>query len=140
MSEVNVSIGKDLIEPIIKAKVQASIVKAVSGEQDMVTRFIAQALEIKVDEDGKVQSNDYRNKFTLLEYMCIETLRDCARDAIKSWIEDNKGEVRKALIAQLKTTKSTSALAKSIINGLTNCVDSDWRMKVEVKLNSLKDD
>ena len=139
MGEVNVSIGKDLIEPIIKAKVQAAIVQAVSGEQDLVTRFISQALEIKVDENGKVNYNDYNNKYTLLEYMCIDTLRDCAKQAIRSWMEDNKKEIQKALTAQLKTTKTTTTFAKAILGGLTNSIQSDWRMDVKVELNSLKD-
>ena len=139
MSEVNVSIGKDLIEPIIKAKVQAAIVQAVSSEQDMVTRFIAQALETKVDKNGKVNYHDYDNKYTMLEYMCIDTLRECARQAIRRWIDENKSEIQKALTAQLKTTKTTSTFAKAILNGLTNSIKSDWRMNVKVELNSLKD-
>ena len=108
MIEVNVSIGKDLIAPIIEAKVQAAIVKAISGEQDLVTRFIAQALETKVDKEGRVNSSSYRNNITMLEYMCIDTIQDCAKKAINSWINDNKKEVEKALIAQLKTAKTTS--------------------------------
>ena len=139
MSEVNVSIGKDLIKPIIEAKVQAAIVQAVSTEQDLVTRFIAQALETKVDKNGKVNYHDYDNEYTMLEYMCIDTLRECAKQAIRSWIEENRNEIQKALTAQLKTTKTTSTFAKAIINCLTNSIKSDWRMSVNVELNSLKD-
>jgi len=139
MSEVNVSIGKDLIKPIIEAKVQAAIVQAVSSEQDLITRFIAQALETKVGKDGKINYHDRDNKYTMLEYMCIDTLRDCAKQAIRSWIEDNKKEIQKALTAQLKTTKTTSTFAKAILNGLTNSLHSDWRMDVKVELKSLPD-
>lgn len=139
MSEVNVSIGKDLIEPIIKSKVQAAIIEAVSNEQDLVTRFIAQTLETKCDKNGKVCYHDYENKYTMLEYMCIDTLRDCAKQAIRSWMEDNKKEIRKALTAQLKTTKTTSTFTKAILSGLTTSIKSDWRMDVKVELNTLKD-
>jgi hypothetical protein len=140
MSEVNVSIGQDLIKPIIEAKVQAAITQAVESEKDLVTKFIARSLEVRVDKNGKRNRYEYENKYTMLEYMCYETLKDCAREAIKSWVEDNKSEVRKALTAQLKTTRTTTALAKSIIDGMTNCVKSDWRMSVKVNLETIKDD
>ena len=127
-SKVDIKIGEDLIGPIIKAKIETAIVEAMSDERGVIERVVAEAISKKV-EKRKYSSQ----QITWIEKLCHETIRGAAHDAITEWAETKKEAITKEFLRQLSTKKTSAAVVKAMISGLTACSESEWKFSVDIK-------
>ena len=129
-SKVQVQITEDLVQPIIQAKIEAAIVSALADEKGLVEKTVAAALSQKVDSEGKVNSSDYQNKQTRVEYLSVQLVQQAAKDALARWVSENQKQIEKAMYEELSRKSQTSKLVKAILAGLVDSTKSQWRFDV----------
>ena len=135
MSEVEVKIGKDLVAPIIQAKIHSAIVSALAdGGSSLVEDTVATLMSQRVDkDDGKVSS--YGSAIPRIEYLSTKMLEEATKNAIKKWAEENKKQIEAAMYSELSKRSQTSRLVKAILNGLVESTKSSWRFDVNFKFD-----
>ena len=127
MSEqvVGMTIGADVIKPIIEAKIRAAIVEAMGGHVGLVERMVAETCRMKV-------RRDFRPDTTLLEDVLETAMREAITQAVKEWAENAKSQITKAFVEHMKSKKGTSAIVEAMLTGLTDCLAKSWSFQVNV--------
>jgi len=133
MSDVNLSISKEVVEPIVREKIQAAVVTALDGDpNNIIEAVVRAALDEKVDSDGR--KSNYRNDHTYVEYLCHKAIREAAEVAVKSWMGDNAHLIREAVERDL--SKRKGAIARSFVTGLADAIKQSWCFSVNVTLDT----
>ena len=132
--DVEIQVGKDVIKPIIEAKVQAAIVEALGMEKNLVERTVCAALEQKVDKDGKRSRYDSDNKYTMLEAMCNQYILKAARAALETLLQKQQGKIEEAIVRRM--TRDKSKMVNAFADGMRKSLESSWRFGVTVKFDS----
>ena len=127
---VNVSVGQDLVAPIIQAKIEAAIVQQLGKEANLVERLVASALTQKVNSRGRVSDRCYENKHSFLALICEQAIHDAARQALEEYINENKPKIVDAMKKQLRA--SPAKMAKALIDGVSGSMQSKWSWQVKI--------
>ncbi len=137
MSDVNLSISEEVVQPIIEAKVNAAVCEALGGTQEIVSSVITRVLNQKVDHTDGKPSRGYSSDITYVEWLCTKAIRDAATEAVKRYINSANdklvAEVEKAL------QKKSKGFAVNLVKSLIDATESSWRMKVDVSATEYKD-
>ena len=64
---VSLSISKELVNPIIQAKINEAIISALGGQDELIRKSVDAIMNTKVNDQGKVSSYSSDNKYTMLE-------------------------------------------------------------------------
>lgn len=131
-SGVNISVGKDMVLPIIEAKIQAAIVGALGDSNLIVEKMTQDFLAKKVNSEGFVTRYESDNKYTLVEAICRKALRTATEAAVLKAIEERKPEIEKAVANALK--RSPSRFAKALVGGLADSTKNAYRFRFNVSL------
>jgi len=129
-----VNIPKDVIEPIIEAKVQAAVLDALGGHEAILSKAVVRVLNTKVGSDG--EPDRYGNaKETWLSWMLTGCLRNAVKSAIETAMANNEKAIRAQLVTELQ--KKNSPLIRQLVNAMTGCLtDPDalrYRLSVQVE-------
>ena len=136
MSEVNLSISDELVQPIIEAKIQSAICAALSGQQEIVSKVIEKILTMKVNKEGQRDTYGYRDSKTFIQWLCENAIHDAAKEAVKAWVSQSNEKLKKELEKILQ--RRTRSIAESVISSMITGIERDWNLKVEVKAENLK--
>lgn len=129
-NEVSVNIGKDLVQPIVEAKIQAAIVESLSGFEGLVDRAVARMMTQKVGHDGKVSQYSSDNKYPFIEIVCQQRIQEAVRAALEVWLEKKEPQILAAVEKEMN--RRTGSLAKEFVAGLQDSIKSTWSTKVNV--------
>ena len=129
MADMNISIGQDLIKPIIEAKIQTAIVEAMSKTPEMIERAVTGMLMMKVDHQGRPSTSSY-DKDTFLSRLCDEEIRNAARSALLEHLEVSRPLIMTALKKAI--TKSTDHIATSLVNSLIETTKHSYRFSLSI--------
>ena len=132
-----VAIPNDVIQPIVQARIQASIVEALKRSDTLIDTVVAAALTQKVNSDGKVDSYSSSNKYTILEVMATQYIREAARDALKQHLDEAREQIKKRVSDELK--KKHTIIAAALVDGLAKSISTTYGFSLTVALNSKKD-
>ena len=134
MGDVNLSISKEVVEPIIEAKVNAAVCEALGGSHDIVSDVVTKMLNMKVDDKGKYSS--YSSNLTFIQWLCRNAIRDAATAAIKNYINSANDKIVKAVESHLN--KKTKSVAVGMVNAFLQATESEWKLKVDVAMEAPK--
>jgi len=129
---VDIKVGADLIQPIIKAKINAAIVGAIGDPQKFVEAAVDAVMREKVNNEGKFTDAYGGNRYDMIEVLCKITMRNAARAAILEWMEGNVNILKEAVKKCM--TRQSGAFAKALVAGLTEATATNYRLKVDVTL------
>jgi len=130
MSDVNLSISKELVLPIIEAKVNAAVCEALSGHQSVVSDVVTKILNMKVDSNGRAST--YSSDVPFIQWLCTQAIQDAAKQAVKNYISGSNEKLVQAVETVLQ--KNTKVVAVNLINSLIKTVEKDWRMLVSLSV------
>jgi len=129
MSDIaKIELSKDLIEPIVRAQLQASIVSAMGRADQLVAQVVNSVLNSKVDSDGK--PDRYSSGTPLITWMANQAIKDAAMEVIKEWFADNREEMKNHLKKAIKS--NAGGMAENFVLGMSKSVSSSYSTKVEV--------
>ena len=132
MSDIaNITLSKDLIEPIVKAQLQASITAALGRSDVLIAQTVQAVMNLQVDMNGKPSSREYGSQ-PLISWMAESAIKDAAKEAIKEWFASNKDEMKKQLRAAIQ--KNSKGMAESFVLNITKAVESSYGASVTVTL------
>ena len=140
VDEVNVQISRELIKPIIEAKIQAAIISELRNIDDLIPKFVEAALvRYKVNEEGEQSKYSGDNKYSFIEAMCQRTIQQAAREAFAEYIKERQPQIKAEFTKVLKTQKHQKAVVRAMVDGLETCVEKDWRFVFNAKFETMRD-
>ena len=132
-NEVNVTIGEDLIKPIVKTKIQAAIAEAL-GDRDAITKHVIEmVMTQRVDYTGKRSSYDRDNKYSFFEVAIESAMCDAIKEAFAEWVAENKSKIKEAMVTYLETKKARTTLSVGLLNVFTDICAKNLVVELGVK-------
>ena len=127
---LNVEISKNLVEPIVQAKIQAAVVSALESPQLLIEELVRKCLNMKVDRDGKVQDYASHNKHSWIDILCRQSIQKAVEEAMKEWVAENQKLLKDQVKRQIST--SPAKFAKMFCDGLADSLNCSWKFSVHV--------
>ena len=131
MSDVSLSLSKEVVQPIIEAKIQAAIVAAIGDPQRLIELMVERTMKEKVSRDGTKGQYSSDNKYTLVEAVSMAAVRAAVRKALVEWVAEHQthleAEVKKYL------AKSPGKLARMLTDGFAGVFANKYRFTMDVK-------
>lgn len=128
-------IPRDVIQPIIEAKVSAALIEALGNQQWLVQNCIAKVLDEKVNDNGGKAESYYADRSpTFLQW----ALRSCVQASIKrilnEEIEKHKDAITDSLRKELarKNSPMLKQLIDSMAGGIVDAAKNPYRMEITV--------
>jgi len=131
-NQATVNIPRDVLEPIIRQQVCAGITAALGDPAELIGKVVARALEVKVDRDGVMHEEAYRNTYPFIETICARTIHKITRDCIEEWVEAKRPEIKTAIEKRL--ARQTGPFAKALMDGMTEAIQQSWRFECKVMM------
>ena len=125
----NIVLSKDLIEPIVRAQLHASIVSALGRADQLVAQVVQTVMNQKVDSDGKV--SQYSSATPLITWMAEKAIKEAALEAIKEWFAENRPEIKAKIMDAMK--KNTKGMAEAYVLSLTNAINAQHESKISIR-------
>ena len=130
MSDVNLSISKELIQPIIDAKVSAAVCEALNGSKNIVANVVATVLDMKVNDQGERSS--YSNDIPYVQWLCNDAIKNAAKQAIVNYISASNEKLILAIEKNLQN--NTKDIAINLVSSFINATKNSWSMNVDVSV------
>ena len=132
---VSMSVGKDVIKPIVEAKIQAALVDALGGNGLLVENAVRAIINTKVDDKGSFTTSDYYGK-PLIEWLCQYLIKQAAEQAIRTHIEKQKDFLVREFERQF--AKKSKTIAESMVAGILDSTKSTWSFNLGVSYKEKK--
>lgn len=136
-SDVQITINRELIEPIVRSKIQAAIISELEKTPGVVLRMVTEALDEKVDEKGVKGSYDSYNKYSFIERQCTMTIQNMVKGAIMQWFDKNKPQIEKTIDAEIR--KRTKQLSVDLAKSLADQATSGFRFNITLSKYTERD-
>lgn len=131
MSDIaKIELSKDLIEPIVRAQLQASITAALGRADQLVGAVVQSVMNTQVDSDGRKSS--YRSDQTLIGWMADRAIKDAAMEAIKEWFADNREKLKVMLKKEIE--KNSKGMAEALVLAVNKSFECKYSATVHLKL------
>jgi len=131
-SLVNLSIPKEVTNPIVAAKIQEAVLAALGGTEKIIGGIIHQICNTKVDSNGKASTSSYDNT-TWMDFHVNTIMKTAIQSALKEQLEVAQSTIKDELIKQLQTKKGASKMAEALLSAMTGTFSSTWKSNIEVK-------
>jgi len=125
----NIVLSKDLIEPIVRAQLQASIVSALGRADQLVGQVVQTVMNQKVDSDGK--PSQYGSATPLISWMADKAIKEAALEAIKEWFADHRDEIKAQIVDAMK--KNQKGMAEAYVLSLANAISAQHRSDITIR-------
>lgn len=132
-SLVNLSIPKEVTQPIVAAKIQEAVLAALGGSDKIVASVVNALCNRKVDQHGNTPRYDSDAKSTWIDYHVTTIIQKNIEEEIKKQLIEQSENIKQELIKQLQSKKGSHAVAAAIIDGLGETFKSNWNSKIEIK-------
>lgn len=134
MSDVQLTISKEIVAPIVEAKIKEAILNALGGSDKLIENVVNTIVNKKVDATGKVSTYSSDNKYTWLDVVLTKTIQEQAELAIKEHLTTTAGPIKEAIIKQLMSKKGAELTAKALIDSLTGTFEKSWTSSIKIDL------
>lgn len=129
-----IELSKELIEPIVRAQLQAAITSALGKRDDLVASVVHTTMNMRVDENGKPSSYSYAKP--LITWVCETAIKEAAQEALKEWMAENKAKLKQQLITEFSKPKAKQSLAEEMVLGMAKAFESRYTMGVTVNFQN----
>lgn len=131
-SLVNLSIPKEVTQPIVAAKIQEAVLAALGGADKIVSTVVHTICNQKVDSSGKISSYSSDNKHNWLDIHVTNVIQDEVKKALIEQIRVSSQQIKDELIKQISTKKGASKIAEALLSSLDGTFNSGWKSSIKV--------
>lgn len=124
----NIQISKDVIEPIVRAQLHASIVAGLGRSDELVGQVVHTIMNMKVDSNGAPEH--YSGGKPLITWMAESAIKEAAKDALKEWFNDNREKIKEDIKKAL--TKQGKAMAEQFVMGMSKKASDNYYVNIGV--------
>src|SRR5579871_3665049 len=126
-----IKLDRKLVDNLVKEHLNAAVLSVLADIKEALLRQMAdQILNLKVDEEGNVNSYYSYNKYSLIEIAMNRELRGVIIKTVQDNLEAIKPEISKAVKAELK--KSGNKIASGMMEGLFDAIKYDFSFRVNL--------
>jgi hypothetical protein len=130
MEPVSLNVSPEIIKKIVEERIHAEIVKVLDGQTGLVDAMVKKVLELRVDKYGKESNYSSDNKYSWLEAMMGNVVREAAQQAMQGWAVQNKANIEKAMIRELN--KSTSLFVKTFTESVVKVAGDQYAFQINI--------
>ncbi len=134
MTGMTVQVDPGLVEPIVRAEIEAAIVTQLQKNENLIPKLVQAALADKVNERGVKGQYNSDNRYLFIDVLCRDAIQEAARAAMKEYIEEHKEALKAELARQLREKTTTGELARIFVESLAGALSAGWRFEVKVEL------
>lgn len=134
MSEVQLTISKEIVTPIVEAKIKEAILAAMGGKESLIEGVVNGVLSKKVDSKGQISSYSSENKHTWLDVVVTQQIQKAVEEAVKEVIANQAGVIKEAVIKQLQSKKGASLAAQALVDSLNGSFKEKWYSSIKIDL------
>lgn len=131
-NNVSLTISKEIVQPIVKAKIEEAILQAMGGGETLIKTVIESIFNRKVNSEGNVSTYSGDNKYNWLEVVVTNQIKIAVQDSVKDLLANRQNEIKAAITKQLSSKKGIEAFAQALIEG-TGKISERYQSSVEVK-------
>ncbi len=129
-SDVTINVSNELIMPIIKEKIKLAMVEALNHEDQLINKVVETVLYDKVDENGKKSGYSSDNKYSYIDVVLRNAIKDEAKIVFKEFIDQYRTKIGLELQKQLQTRKGVVMFTSKILEAVTGNLERDWKLNV----------
>jgi len=109
MSDVNLTISKEVVTPIVEAKIKEAILLALGGGDVLIDKVVNNILTQKVAANGTVSNYSSDNKYSWMEIAVTNSINNAARLAIQEVIAKSSEYVARETAVQSHKNQDVGA-------------------------------
>lgn len=132
---VTMNVSPDIIKPIVETKIKEAIAAALGGSDSIVKHVVEQVLHSRVNDKGNVSSYSSDNKYTWLDIVITNQIKDIVRETLQEQIKDVSGNIKKEIEKFLQSKKGSSNIASLLCASMADSIGSNYNSYVEVKFS-----
>lgn len=134
-SLVNLSIPKEVTQPIVAAKIQEAVLAALGGADKIVEAVIHKICFTKVDEKGQVSGYSSDNKNNWIDFHVTKIIEGSIHEELKRQLDAGALPIKEAIIKVLQTKAGASKFAESILASLAGTFKGDNNLLPKIEIN-----
>lgn len=128
---MSLSIDKAMLTPVIEQQVKLMMTELLGGQELIVDKVIKNAINARVDENGKPTSYGGRPFY---EYLLTEEIKKAVMEAMAEEVKSRAGNIKKLLKKYIQSQKGSEELSSAMITAFSNVVGNYWNARLEIKL------
>ncbi len=129
---VSLTISKEIVTPIVEAKVKEAILAALGGSDAVIRQVVDQIINQKVDTNGKISSYSSENKFSWIDVAVKDQIKRVAEEEIRTVIAESSSAIKDEIIKSLQSKKGASQVANVMLAALSKTLSSSYSSKIDV--------
>lgn len=134
---VNLGINKELITPIVEKEIKAAVVAAMGGADSVIEKVVNHIMYQKVNSEGKVSSYSSENKYTFIELVLTNNIKDAIGEELKRQIGEKAEPLKKAIVKNLRNEVTANKLADALLTAFSQTVDSNWKSVINIEIKPI---
>ena len=132
MNDVNLSISSELVNPIIKQKVNSIVLEALGGGEELIAKVVDEIINTDVDKDGRKTNCSYDVAGKWLDVVVTNQIKEAVQGELQKQITESSSAIKEALIQQIRSKRGSNMVAKALMDGLDETFKSSWMSKISV--------
>jgi hypothetical protein len=129
---VSLTISKEIVQPIVKAKIQEALIGALGGTEKLIETVTESIFNTKVNHEGKTSGYSSENKYNWLDIIVTNQIKVAVQEVVKEILETRQTEIKAAISKQLSIKKGIEAFAQALLSGTADA-SKTYRQSIEVK-------
>lgn len=140
-SLASVSIDNSMVEGIIRAQIETSLLAAMGNDQTkamVLDGIVKSAMNDKVAENGKKSRYDHENRHEFLTIKTRELIQSVTDRVFKEWLEENEEHLAQLIRKSMEEQSHT--IANGLVRSLVENSKSGYRTYVNVSVTPDQED
>jgi hypothetical protein len=129
---VNLTISKEIVNPIVQAKIQEAILAALGGKEEVIQNVVKGILYDKVSHNGSKSSYSSDNKFNWIDIAVTQKIEQATKEAMGEFLNDCKPMIKAEIVKQLSSKKGIELFAANLLDQ-QKTIASNYHSKVVVQ-------
>lgn len=132
---VNLTISKEIVNPIVEAKIRESLIAALGGQDELIKKVLDNIINQKVNGEGSVSSYSSDNKYTWLEITVSKQMREATKSALLEMLQERHEEIKVEIKKQLSSKKGIEKFASAMLDAQASKISEKYNTKIDISFN-----
>ena len=133
MAESSIVLPNNILEPLVRAEIQAALSRALGTQQQLVDAVAKEIVTSRVDRDGKPTTSSYDTR-PFVEWITAKKMHEFITQILLEELELLRPVFKAALVAQMK--KDKSAIVQAFVEGMLTHHITDSRLRYNLNISS----
>ena len=136
---MSLQISQEFIDNLAKDLVQESLIETLNGKDDIVRQIVSQILSVKVDREGKVSNYSAENKFTYLQFLVNNMIKEEIISVAQEVLTERRVEIREHIKKEMSKKATIDKFYDAFFSNIVNNLDSRYDTKIEINIDKKRD-